>query len=140
MHAVATVYPMTGPKRILVADDYPDGREMLAFVLERLGYAVATAADGPDALSVAAQFQPDVAILDIGMPGISGYTVAEELRRDRGDTVTLIALSGMGEAADKARAASAGFDRHFTKPLDIDALSAFLAGRHDVKTDQGPPA
>lgn len=124
------MYPMTGPTRILVADDYADGRDMLAFVLERLGYAVATAADGLAALSVAAEFQPDVAILDIGMPGISGYAVAEELRRDRGNALTLIALSGMGEAADKARAASAGFDRHFTKPVDIDALSAILAGRH----------
>ncbi len=117
---------MTQALRILVADDYADGRDMLAFVLERQGYIVATAEDGPSALAVAAEFQPDVAILDIGMPGVSGYDVAEELRRQRGTTLTLVALSGMGEAAHKALAARAGFDRHFTKPVDIGALSEFL--------------
>ncbi|MBK9242413.1 MAG: response regulator [Acidobacteria bacterium] len=118
---------MTQALRILVADDYADGRDMLAFVLERQGYIVATAEDGPTALALATEFQPDVAILDIGMPGVSGYEVAEELRRRRGATLTLVALSGMGEAAHKARAAEAGFDRHFTKPVDIELLSAFLA-------------
>ena len=117
--------------RILVADDYADGREMLAFFLERQGYIVATASDGADALAVAPTFQPDVAILDIGMPGISGHTVARELRKQRGDAVTLVALSGLGEPADKARAADAGFDRHFTKPVDIAALAKFL---EDLKT------
>jgi CheY-like chemotaxis protein len=117
---------MTQALRILVADDYADGREMLAFVLEHKGYIVATAEDGPSALALATEFQPDVAILDIGMPGVSGYDVAEELRRRRGATLVLVALSGMGEAAHKARAAQAGFDRHFTKPVDIGLLSAFL--------------
>ena len=112
--------------KILVADDYPDGREMLAFFLERQGHSVATATDGADALAVAAAFKPDVAILDIGMPGISGHAVARELRAQLGDAITLVALSGLGEAADKARAAEAGFDRHFTKPVDITALAAYL--------------
>lgn len=126
---------MKTPLRILVADDYADGREMLAFFLERLGHSVATAIDGPDALAVATTFQPDVAILDIGMPGVSGHAVARELRKRCGDAVTLVALSGMGEVADKARAADAGFDCHFTKPVDITALSDFLAG---VKSAGGP--
>jgi len=116
------------PLRILVADDYADGREMLAFFLERLGHTVATASDGADALAVAASFQPEVAILDIGMPGISGHAVARELRKQRGEEVILVALSGLGEASDKARAADAGFNRHFTKPVDITALADFLAG------------
>lgn len=115
------------PLRILVADDYADGREMLAFFLERLGHVVATAADGAEAITVAATFIPDVAILDIGMPGVSGHTVARELRTQLGEGVTLVALSGLGEAADKARAAEAGFDQHFTKPVDITALAKFLA-------------
>ena len=119
--------PVTAPLRILVADDYPDGREMLAFLLERLGHTVAVAPDGPSAITVAAEFVPDVAILDIGMPGLSGYEVARELRRLRGTAVALVALSGLGEAADKVRAADAGFDRHFTKPIDINVLSAYLA-------------
>jgi len=113
--------------RILVADDYADGREMLAFFLGRQGHTVATAADGPDAITLASTFKPDVAILDIGMPGVSGHTVARELRSQLGREVTLVALSGLGEAADKARAADAGFDHHFTKPVDITALSKFLA-------------
>jgi CheY-like chemotaxis protein len=118
---------MTANLRILVADDYPDGRDMLAFFLERQGHTVATATDGADALAVAASFNPQVAILDIGMPGISGHAVARELRQKRGDAITLVALSGLGEASDKARAAEAGFDRHFTKPVDITALATFLA-------------
>ncbi len=122
--------------RILVADDYADAREMLAFFLGRLGHIVATASDGPDALAVAATFEPDVAILDIGMPGVSGHTVARELRKQRGDGLTLVALSGLGEPADKARAADAGFDCHFTKPVDMKALSKFLA---DVRPG-GPDA
>lgn len=119
---------MKNPLRILVADDYADAREMLAFFLERQGHVVATASDGPDALAVAAAFGPEVAILDIGMPGVSGHTVARELRKQRGRGLILVALSGLGEAADKARAAEAGFDCHFTKPVDIKALSDFLEG------------
>lgn len=114
--------------RILVADDYADGREMLAFFLERQGHVVATAVDGSDALAVALTFDPEVAILDIGMPGVSGHVVAQELRKQRGETLVLVALSGLGEAADKARATEAGFNCHFTKPVDISALSGFLAG------------
>ena len=125
---------MTTSLRILVADDYADGREMLAFFLERQGHTVATAVDGADALAVASTFKPNVAILDIGMPGVSGHGVARELRSQLGDAVTLVALSGLGEAADKARAADAGFDYHFTKPVDIAALSKFLG---DVKTNGG---
>ncbi len=116
--------------RILVADDYADGREMLAFYLERQGHTVATAADGAAAIAVASTFEPDVAILDIGMPDVSGHAVAREIRKRRGDAVTLVALSGRGEAADKARAAEAGFDCHFTKPVDITALGKLLI---DVK-------
>jgi CheY-like chemotaxis protein len=112
--------------RILVADDYADGREMVAFFLGRLGHTVAMASDGTDALAVASAFQPDVAILDIGMPGLSGHSVARELRKQRGDQLILVALSGQGEASDKARAADAGFNYHFTKPVDIKALAQFL--------------
>lgn len=116
----------TAPLRILVADDYADGREMLAFFLERQGHVVATAADGADALAMSESFQQDVAILDIGMPGVSGHEVARQLRAQRGAGVILVALSGLGEAADKARAAEAGFDQHFTKPVDIHALASYL--------------
>jgi CheY-like chemotaxis protein len=112
--------------RILVADDYADGREMLAFFLERQGYVTAVAEDGPTALTVAAEFLPDVAILDIGMPGLSGYAVAETLRAQRGASLTLVALTGLADPRHASRAAEAGFDKQFTKPIDISLLSAYL--------------
>jgi CheY-like chemotaxis protein len=118
---------MSARLRILVADDYADSRDMLAFLLEHLGYSVVVAEDGPSAIAAAVDFAPHVAILDIGMPGISGYGVAEELRRRAGHPLTLFALSGLGEPADKARAAAAGFDRYFTKPVDLTLLTDVLA-------------
>ena len=89
---------------------------------------MATASDGPSALAVAADFKPDVAILDIGMPGLTGYAVAERLRAaPNGAELVLIALSGLGQETDKSRAVQAGFDQYFTKPVQIEALVAFLA-------------
>jgi len=114
--------------RILVADDNEDGREMLSFLLRLDGHVVATAADGPSAVAAATGFKPEVAILDIGMPGYSGYAVAEHLRQlPDGPPLVLVALSGLGQKEDKTRATQAGFDHHFTKPVDINALTALLA-------------
>ena len=120
--------PSTRPLRILVADDNDDGREMLAYLLTAEGHAVAQASDGPTAVETAESFQPDIAILDIGMPGMNGYMVARALReKPEGASLVLVALSGLGQQEDKARAADAGFDRHFTKPVDVNALRAYLA-------------
>jgi CheY-like chemotaxis protein len=122
--------------RILVADDNDDGREMLTFLLTDAGHTVHAAADGLEAVALAERFPLDVAILDIGMPGMNGYDVAQALQaRSGAPPITLVALSGLGQAEDKERAAQAGFDRHFTKPVDANALRAFLAtaplaGRH----------
>ncbi len=116
------------PLRILIADDNEDGREMLAYFLTGEGHAVAQAPDGTAAVETATTFQPNVAILDIGMPGMNGYAVAQSLRRQpRGELLVLVALSGLGQEEDKLRAAEAGFDRHFTKPVDINALRRYLA-------------
>jgi DNA-binding response OmpR family regulator len=79
------------------------------------------------ALAVAAAFQPDVAILDIGMPQLNGYDVAESLRKTSETPPILIALSGLGQEDDKERAVKAGFNHHFTKPVDVHVLTAFLA-------------
>ena len=99
-----------------------------SYLLSAEGHTVAQARDGPTALETATSFQPEIAILDIGMPGMNGYAVAENLRkRSRGSSLVLVALSGLGQQEDKARAAEAGFDRHFTKPVDVNALRAFLA-------------
>jgi two-component system CheB/CheR fusion protein len=114
--------------RILVVDDNEDGREMLGYLLNMDGHTVELAVDGPSGLAAALSFRPEVAILDIGMPGMDGYTVAETLRRGPlASSVVLVALSGMGQGEDKIRATEAGFDCHFTKPVDIQSLRAFLA-------------
>lgn len=116
--------------RVVIADDNADGREMLAFLLQHAGYDVATATDGLHALEVTADFDPQAVVLDIGMPGMNGYDVARRLRQGAdGSRLLLVALSGLGQRDDKARAADAGFDRHFTKPVDADVLLAWLAER-----------
>jgi two-component system CheB/CheR fusion protein len=131
--AVVADAPVVRPLRILVADDNDDGREMLVYLLTAEGHTVAQAPDGGTAVETAGTFRPDVVILDIGMPGMNGYTVAETLRRRPGtSSVVLVALSGLGQRDDKARAAQAGFDRHFTKPVDINALRTFLAATSDA--------
>ena len=121
--------------RILVVDDNDDGRELLAFLLGSEGHTVAKAIDGPSAIATAIKFKPDVAILDIGMPGMNGYAVAEALR-SRPDTsgVVLVALSGLGQREDKERAVHSGFVRHFTKPVDLNALRGFLGGVDPART------
>lgn len=101
---------------------------MMALLLTCEGHTVEKAADGMSALMAAGTFRPDVAILDIGMPGMTGYAVAEALRREPTATpLVLVALSGLGQREDKARAAQAGFDRHFTKPVDVALLREFLS-------------
>lgn len=113
--------------RILVVDDSPDAVDSLALLLELNGHEVRRGRDGLDALVAAVAFRPHVVILDIGMPKLNGYEVARQLRREPwGKTAVLIALTAWGEERDKQDALDAGFDRHFTKPADLEALSAFL--------------
>ena len=107
----------------MVADDNEDARDMLRLVLEQQGYEVVPVEDGQHALDAIAALEPDVAILDIGMPGLDGYEVARRLMGwNRRSRPFLVAFSGFGRPEDKLRAAAAGFDQHFTKPADIDAL------------------
>lgn len=114
-------------RRVLVADDNRDAGESLAMLLRLDGHEVEIAFDGPEALALFDRMKPEIAILDIGMPGLTGYEVAQRIRALRpARPVTLIAVTGWGQEADKARAAESGFDHHFTKPLEPDALSALL--------------
>ena len=114
-------------RRILVADDNIDAGETLAMLLRLDGHEVQVATDGPEALAMFASVQPDVVILDIGMPGLSGYEVARRIRGLSTERpVTLIAITGWGQKADKDRAAASGFDHHFTKPVEPDVLSELL--------------
>jgi PAS domain S-box-containing protein len=108
--------------RILIADDNVDAVTVLAGALNHAGYAVHAAHDGTGAMAAADTFQPDVAILDIGMPKLDGYEVARRLRERFGKRLILVALTGWGQDEDRRRAMSAGFDHHLTKPVDLDAL------------------
>jgi signal transduction histidine kinase len=115
-------------RRILIADDNRDAAESLAILLELAGHEVRVANLGKTALSLAQTFRPDTAVLDIGMPDLSGYEVAESLRREPWATnIQLIALTGWGQDADRRRAMEAGFDHHLIKPVDADRLADLVA-------------
>ena len=114
--------------RVLVVDDNEDAADLLSLMLAQSGYRTETAHDGPSALSAAEAFRPDIAILDIGLPGMSGYDVARSLRQDqRFPGLVLIALTGWGSPEDRQQALAAGFDLHLTKPVDVSALRAGLS-------------
>jgi CheY-like chemotaxis protein len=113
--------------RVLVVDDSHDVLESTATLLELRGYQVQTADNGADALVVAEQFHPELVLLDIGMPGLDGYTVARSMRSKQDlQGVWLVAVSGYGTDSDRKRALEAGFDHHLTKPLDVTVLEALL--------------
>jgi len=119
--------PPAPPLRILVADDNRDAADSLQRILALYGHEVRVAYDGASALTLGEQFRPRVAILDIGMPGTNGYDVARALRTRHGEDVTLVALTGWGQDADRRRAAEAGFDHHLVKPIEPQTLNALLA-------------
>jgi signal transduction histidine kinase/ActR/RegA family two-component response regulator len=115
--------------KVLVVDDNRDSADALALVLEADGYQVMVGYSGQQALDIARQARPDAVILDIGMPDITGFEVARRIRQEPwGRDVLLVAMTGWGQAKDKERAKAAGFDRHFTKPLDPGELQRLLAG------------
>jgi CheY-like chemotaxis protein len=113
--------------RILVADDNVDAAVTLAALLEMYGHELRIAHDGYGALQLAAQFRPEVAFLDIGMPDMSGYEVARRIRDIAGlERIVIAAVSGWGAKDDLARSKEAGFDLHLTKPVAPSRLSDFL--------------
>jgi CheY-like chemotaxis protein len=114
-------------RRILIADDNRDSAETLAALLRMEGHEVTSVHDGPVALSVFGELKPDVALLDIGMPGLTGYEVARKMRQSAPRApLTLIAITGWGQDIDKERAFAAGFDHHLTKPVDPQRLVELL--------------
>jgi CheY-like chemotaxis protein len=123
-----TIAGFPNRRRVLVVDDNEDAAEMLAGALVQLGYDVAVAHDGPSALERSRQFDPDVALLDIGLPVIDGYEVAEQLRlqAEGGRNIWLIAVTGYGQEADRVRSDRAGFERHLVKPIDLQQLAVVL--------------
>jgi PAS domain S-box-containing protein len=122
--------------RLLVVDDNRDAADTLAALLSVMGHDVVVAHGGHQALRMLDGLQPDAVFLDIGMPGMSGYEVAEAVRREpRNDGVMLVALTGWGGAADRARTAEAGFDAHLTKPATVTAIESVL---RDVEARRTP--
>lgn len=115
--------------RILVVDDNRDAAECFSLLLQLGGHISRVAHTGEQALAIAGSFRPDVAFLDIGLPGMDGYQVAQALRRSLGTTVLLVALTGWDGAEVRQRALAHGFDLHLTKPADPQAVDQLLA-RH----------
>ena len=116
----------TSAARVLIVDDNADAAEMFADFIETLGYEVRKVHDGPAALRVSAEFEPAVALLDIGLPVMDGYELAGRLREIAPGRVKLIAVTGYGQEADRERAKTAGFHAHLVKPVDLDALADLL--------------
>jgi len=115
-------------KRILVIDDNIDAAESIAVFLRLEGHEVRTVSDGPQAIAIAQVFAPQVAVVDIGLPGMNGYEVARRLRLRGSDApALLIALTGYGQKEDRTRSSEAGFDHHFVKPADPRLIQAAIA-------------
>jgi PAS domain S-box-containing protein len=118
----------TRPVRVLIADDNRDACESLEMLLALEGHVVRVAYDGESALAAIDDFQPDIALLDIGMPGKNGYEVAAEVRkRPRVCGVRLVALTGWGQAEDRRKSEAAGFDAHLVKPVDFEEVRVLCA-------------
>jgi CheY-like chemotaxis protein len=119
--------------RILIVDDNQDAARLMAAMLSHHGHATCVALDGPSALRVAQDFEPDIALLDIGLPGMDGYELAGRLRQTAGlADLRLMAVTGYGQESDRQRSAAAGFDTHLVKPIDLlELLKYFDALQHD---------
>jgi signal transduction histidine kinase len=116
-----------GGLRILVADDNHDAAETLSMLLEQLGHTVQRVHDGAAAVQACATFDPQVLLLDIGMPGLNGYDTCKAIRaQPGGERRTVVAVTGWGQAQDVASAREAGFDHHLVKPADLQALMGLL--------------
>ncbi len=127
--AVASTRVTRPSERILLVDDNEDAAEMMSEILADLGYVVRTAPDGPSALVVAAEFRPQIALLDIGLPVMDGYELCRKMRAaSPAQSLRLVALTGYGQPSDKARSKDAGFDAHLVKPVDIGKLQLLLDG------------
>jgi signal transduction histidine kinase/ActR/RegA family two-component response regulator len=125
--AVARVAASDGqPRRIVIVEDNADVRELLKLKLRRLGHTVDAVADGPSGVAAILDGKPDLALVDIGLPGLDGYEVASQVRQSLGPDVVLVAVSGFGQPEDKRKAIEAGFDEHITKPADVHDIENLL--------------
>lgn len=114
--------------RVLVVEDNRDAAEALTMLLELFGHDATAVSDGSRAIETVRNAAFDVALVDIGLPGIDGYEIARRIRTiPNAKAMTLVALTGYGQEADKQRALEAGFDEHLTKPVKIERLQALLS-------------
>jgi len=131
-----TALPASRSSRILVVDDLAAATETLTMLLEMEGFQVRTATEGATALEIADEFRPDVVLLDIGLPGMNGFEVANRLRGlPSCREALLIALTGYGEADSRLRSEQAGFDVHMVKPADVNLLLTMLADPRQARKD-----
>jgi CheY-like chemotaxis protein len=119
---------VTTPLRILIVDDNVDAADALAMILQLEGHETRAAYSAEFALAELPAFLPHVALLDIGLPGMTGYELAQRMREASGSSLRLIAVSGYGQAQDRALSRAAGFDAHLVKPVLIDDLAPLLRG------------
>lgn len=114
-------------RRVLIVEDSDDAREMLRYLLERAGHEVHDAADGATGLDRALSLGPDVAVVDVGLPGLDGYELARRIRAAGRRDMLLIAVTGYGQAEARRRGVEAGFDAYLTKPIAPDRLAEIIA-------------
>jgi CheY-like chemotaxis protein len=122
-----------GSRHIVIVEDNHDGRESLAMLLDLLGHRVNVAEDGPKGLEAILALRPEIALIDIGLPGMDGYELARKARAALGEGVVLVALTGYGLPEDRQQAMEAGFNSFLLKPVDLAALQQLL-------TEHSPPA
>jgi CheY-like chemotaxis protein len=127
--------------RVLIADDLPDAARSLAMLVELYGAEVRFTLDGEETVRVAESFRPEIVLMDISMPGMSGYDAARAIREAPwGRAMVLIALTGWGRSADLERARMAGFDGHLLKPVEPEALIRVIADlRQRKRAGDGAP-
>src|SRR5262245_38162197 len=114
--------------RVLIVDDDADSRAVMRLLLEYDGHEVYEAGDGTTAVAAAQTLKPDVALIDVRLPDLDGFEVAQRIRRSAGPTVRLVAVTGYGREEDRRRAAIAGFDHYLLKPPDREKLRALARG------------
>jgi two-component system, sensor histidine kinase len=116
------------PRKVLVVEDNADARDMMKMLLTLRGHDVHAAPDGSTGVKLALEIRPQVALVDIGLPGMDGYEVARNIRIHLGGEIRLVAMTGYGLPEDRERAKDAGFDEHMVKPVEEAELMRVIAG------------